>query len=159
MSFTHNNHTNPLTELIKNFTNPDAKAYTSLSIELHSIRDSVLVLGEDNLPKETTQYCWKPLYVQVDFLIWVPSAPLIISELMGKITKTTGEKYESCFGKEVITQIRHQTGLRLEKIMQCQRETYFHSELLGYENKKVSEEIVQELLNSENRKISFIHDS
>lgn len=152
-------HPDPLVELVRELTNQDAKVYTSLAMELYSVRDNVLVLGEDNLPKETTKYCWKPSFVQVGFVIWVPSAPLIASELMGKITQSFSDDYQSLkLGQEVISQLRHQTGLRLKRVMQCQRETYFNSELLGYDNKKVSDEVVQELLNSESRKRSFISD-
>jgi len=158
MSFMEN-HPDPLVELVRELTNPEAKIYTSLAMELHSVQDNVLVLGDDNLPKETAKYCWKPSFVQVDFVIWVPSAPLVASELMGKITRSSGENYEFLkFSPKVMLQLKHQTGLRLQRVMQSQRETYFNSALLGYNDERVSGEVVQELLNSESRKRSFIND-
>jgi len=62
------------------------------------------------------------------------------------------------YSSKVIGQLRHEVGLRLERLKELNKDVYFTSKFLGYEKKEITQEFIDGLLNSDNKDLGVVKE-
>lgn len=156
MSETVREHWNPVVEVIKAVITGDI--YAVLEDRVHDVpMEKQMVLGDDNLPAETGRYDKKP--VQSQFWLVLTSGDEHTKAYLGTVKRPLdgSDKFQG-YSSNVMRQLLHQTGIRLEELDVLQRDIYFTGDVFGFDNEKVDKTLISCLLQSDDKTLDLVRD-
>jgi len=149
-------HWNPVVEVIKAVTAGDI--YAVLEDRIQDVpMEKQVVLGDDNLPAETGKYDKKP--VQSQFWLVLTSGDEQTKAYLGTVNRPLNgkDKFQGILSN-VMRQLLHQTGIRMEEISVLQRDIYFTGDVFGFDNEKVDKTLISCLLQSDDKTLDLVRD-
>ena len=151
-------HWRVLFEAVQELTDAEEPVYAVLGIK--PLSDGI---KKDYCVDEQGVFSELPHYPLDNFFLYVTTKDKP-DDFLGPVYLGSGRRKQDPdsnhydYSTKVIGQLRHEIGLRLERLKSLERDVYFTSRFLGYEKRKATQEFIDCLLSSDDKELGIVKE-